>query len=108
MGTSSGQIGGSGSRQLMRYAGYALALVIGVAAIISGIATGAGWLAGAGAGWLIASVILIVKRQSATVQPSSEPDLQIVALFDDVPFLLWVLTIGLIAVGGVLGYLIKH
>jgi hypothetical protein len=92
----------------MRYAGYGLALAIGVVALVSGIASGSGILGGLGAGWLVDSVILIIKRQSARVQASGEPADAIFALFDDLPPWLWGLSVGILVVGGLVGYLIKH
>lgn len=97
-----------GSKELMKWAGYVLALAIGVVGLISGIASGAGLLAGAAAGWLVDSVILIVKRQSARVEATGEPDVTFFAIFYDLPAWLWGLCVAILVLGGVLGYLIKH
>jgi hypothetical protein len=88
----------------MLYAGYGLALVLGVAALITGITTGKGVVAGAGAGWLISSVILIARKQTASVTGSDDT---IFAMFDVKPPWLWGVVVGLLVVGGVVGYLIK-
>jgi hypothetical protein len=92
----------------MKWACYALALVIGLVALVSGIASGKGVIAGAGAGWLIDSVILIVKRQSATVTASAEPDLSLFAIFDNLPAWLWGVSVAILVVGALVGYFIKH
>jgi hypothetical protein len=89
---------------MMRYLGYALAIVIGVAALISGITSGGGVLAGAAVGWLIASVINIVTSQSARVEGQDDA---IFALFD-VPWYIWLIDVGLLVVGGLIGFFIKH
>ena len=90
---------------VMRYAGYGLALVIGVVATISGIAGGAGVIAGAGLGWLAASILLIVYRQQARVEGQDDA---IFAIFDNVQPWLWGVSVALIAVGALVGFLIKH
>ena len=53
---------------MQQYVPYGLAVVIGVVGLVSGIATGSGILAGAGAGWLIAAIVLIVLKQGAFIQ----------------------------------------
>jgi hypothetical protein len=97
-----------GSANLMRWAGYALAIVVGVVGLISGIASGAGVLAGAAVGWLVDSVILIIRGQTAKVEGTGEPDVAIFAIFYGLPAWLWGVCVGIIVVGGVAGFLIKH
>lgn len=97
-----------GSANLMRYAGYALALAVGVVGLISGIASGTGVLAGAAAGWLVVSIILIIRGQSAKVEGTGEPDVAIFAIFNNLPAWLWGLSVAIVVVGAVIGYLIKH
>jgi hypothetical protein len=92
----------------MRYAGYALALAVGVVGLISGIASGTGVLAGAAAGWLVVSIILIIRGQSAKVEGTGEPDVAIFAIFNNLPAWLWGLSVAIVVVGAVIGYLIKH
>ena|SRR5437899_3326705 len=97
-----------GSANMMRYAGYGLAIVVGVVGLISGIVSGAGVLAGAAAGWLVDSVILIIRGESAKVEGTGEPDVAIFAIFNNLPAWLWGLSVGILVVGGIVGYLIKH
>jgi hypothetical protein len=92
----------------MRYAGYALALAVGVVGLISGIASGTGVLAGAAAGWLVVSIILIIRGQSAKVEGTGEPDVAIFAIFNNLPAWLWGLSVAIVVVGAVIGYVIKH
>jgi len=94
--------------ELMRYAGYALAIAVGLVALISGIASGKGVLAGAGAGWLVDSVILIIYRQNARVEASGEPENSLFAIFYDLKPWLWGLTVAILVAGAVIGYFIKH
>ena len=89
----------------MRYAGYGLALVLGVAALITGITTGQGVLAGAGGGWLVACVVMIARKESASVTGSDD---SIFAMFELKEAWLWGVVVGLVVVGGVVGYFIKH
>ena len=97
-----------GSANLMRYAGYALAIVVGLVGLISGIAAGQGTVAGAGAGWLVDSVILIAYRQSSRVQATADPVKSLFSLFDDVKPWLWAVVVAILIVGAVVGYFIKH
>jgi hypothetical protein len=89
---------------MMRYLGYALAIVIGVAALISGITGGAGVLAGAAVGWLIASVVNIITSQSARVEGQDDA---IFSIFE-VPWWMFLIDVALIVGGGLIGFLIKH
>lgn len=95
-----------GSQQLMKWAGYVLALAVGLVGLISGIASGSGILAGAGAGWLVDAGILIGLRQSGRVQ--GQPKDRFFAIFDNLPPWLWGLSVAILVVGAVIGYLIKH
>ena len=97
-----------GSANLMRWAGYGLAVVIGVVGLVSGIASGAGWLAGVAAGWIIDSVILIIRGQSARVEGRGEPEVALFAIFYNLPPWLWGLCVAILVVGGLIGFLIKH
>jgi hypothetical protein len=92
----------------MRWAGYLLAVVIGAVGVISGIATRNGTLAGAGAGWLVDCAILIGRRESAHVEGSGEPDVSFFAIFTNLKPWLWGVCVGIIIVGGLVGFLIKH
>jgi hypothetical protein len=88
----------------MRYAGYALALVIGVAALISGIVTGNGTVAGGGAGWLIASIINIILGVNARVEGQDDT---FFAIFE-VPWWCFIIDVVLIVGGALIGFAIHH
>ncbi|HKV88840.1 MAG TPA: hypothetical protein VJT78_12660 [Candidatus Dormibacteraeota bacterium] len=96
------------SADLTRWAGYILALVIGAAAVIWGLVSAHGVITGAGAGWLIASVILIVRQQSAHVKVGGAAGLSVFAIFGNLSPLLWGVSVALVVVGGLVGFLIKH
>jgi len=96
------------SADLMRYAGYALAIVVGLVGLISGIASGQGTVAGAGAGWLVDAVILIAYRQNSRVQASADPMKSLFSIFDDVKPWLWGVVVVILIAGAVVGYFIKH
>jgi hypothetical protein len=93
---------------MMRWAGYGLAVVIGVVGLVSGIASGTGVVAGAAAGWLVDCAILIFRRESAHVEGQGEPEVTVFAIFDNLPPWLWGLSIAILVVGGLIGFLIKH
>jgi len=93
---------------MMRWAGYGLAVVIGVVGLVSGVTTGAGVLAGVAAGWLVDCAITIIRRESARVEGQGEPEPSVFAIFDNLPPWLWGLCVALLIVGGLVGYLIKH
>ncbi len=84
---------------MMRYLGYALALVIGVAGLVVGITTNTPVLAGAAIGWIVASIVNIVYGFAARVEAQDDA---IFAIFT-VPWYFWLIDIGLIVVGGLIG-----
>jgi hypothetical protein len=87
------------SGDAMRYLGYALALVIGVAALIVGITTHSGVLGGAAIGWLVASIVNIVSGMAARVEAQEDG---LFSIFT-VPWYLWLIDIALIVIGAVIG-----
>jgi hypothetical protein len=93
---------------MMRWAGYGLAIVVGVVGLVSGIASGAGALAGLAAGWLVDCAILIYRRETAHVQGQGDPQPTVFALFDNLPPWLWGVCAAILVVGGLVGYLIHH
>jgi hypothetical protein len=92
------------TRDQMRYLGYALAIVVGAVGLIGGITSGSGLVAGAAVGWLIASVINIIYKQGATVTGEDEA---VFSVFT-VPWWLGLIDVGLIVVGAIVGFAIKH
>lgn len=90
---------------MMRYLGYALAVVVGVVGLVGGIGSGAGALAGAAVGWLVASVVLIGRRENARVEGRDDA---VFAIFDGLTPMIWGISVAILVVGGVIGWLIKH
>ena len=90
---------------MMRYAAYALAIVIGVAGVISGIAAGNGILAGVAGGWIVDSVILIIRGDSAKVEGRDDA---VFSIFEGMPPWIWGLCVAILIVGGLVGWLIHH
>lgn len=82
------------------YVGYGLAVVIGVAAFISGVVTGAGVVAGAGIGWVAAASLLVVTHQQAHVEGEDDT---FFAIFDVSSPWLWLVAVVLIAAGAAIG-----
>ena len=83
----------------MKYIGYVLAIVIGVAGLISGITTGAWLIVGLAVGWLIVSVWFIIRRESATVEGRDDA---IFAIFEGTDIVVGLVAIAIIAASTVL------
>jgi hypothetical protein len=88
----------------MRYLGYGLAVVIGVAALISGIVAKNGVLAGGGAGWLVASIVNIVTGMNARVEGQDDT---FFAIFE-VAWYIFIIDVVLIVGGALIGFAIHH
>ncbi len=95
------------STDLTRYVAYGLAIAVGLAGLIGGIAAGQGVLAGVAAGWLVDAGILIVRRQTGQVQQQGSRPTSVFSMFEVTPVLGAIFLVILIA-GGVIGYFIKH